>query len=139
MSDTPKPTGSAPDEQKRRMGFFPRDPGSSPQEAIPSAQTVKPAGQSEVWEVGQHPAVSNGWIVRPVLFGSRVRVLPEHEGGHVLIRSERDARLIAAAPDLLAAIQRLIEVNAEWVPCSEPGSAFDQAKDAVSKATGEPR
>jgi hypothetical protein len=46
-------------------------------------------------EVGQHPAVPNGWIVKPVLFGNRVRILPECEGGHVVLRSEDDAKMLA--------------------------------------------
>ena len=82
------------------------------------------------WEIGQHPAIPNAWIVRPALFGSRVRVLPECEGGHVLILSEQDARLIAAAPDLLAALQALDRnghTEATWFI----------AKKAIAKATGE--
>lgn len=61
------------------------------------------------WEVGQHPAVPNAWIVRPVLFGHRVRVLPECEGSHVCLRNEYDANLIAAAPDMVAALKRMAE------------------------------
>jgi hypothetical protein len=63
--------------------------------------------RDEAWTVGQHPAVASGWIVRPVLFGSRVRVLPECEGGHVLLKSEDDAWLIAAAPAMRAALEAI--------------------------------
>jgi hypothetical protein len=52
------------------------------------------------WEVGQHPAVSNGWIVRPIMLGSNVRVLPEHEGGHVMFKDEAVAHKVAAAEDM---------------------------------------
>lgn len=65
-----------------------------------------PSGEGE-WEVGQHPAVSDGWIVRPVLFGSRVRVLPEWEGGHVILKSEADARLISAAREMYAVLYEM--------------------------------
>jgi hypothetical protein len=68
------------------------------------------------WEVGQHPAVPNGWIVKPVLFGNRVRILPECEGGHVVLRSKDDARLIAAAPDMLAGH---VEID-QSAPADEP-------------------
>ena len=71
--------------------------------------------EREEWTVGQHPAMSSGWIVRPVLFGSRVRVLPECEGGHVVIKSERDARLIAAAPDLFRAASAFIEAEDDLI------------------------
>ncbi len=52
------------------------------------------------WEVGVHPANDRLYIVRPVLFGSKVVVLPECEGGHVALKNSADALLIAAAPDL---------------------------------------
>lgn len=71
------------------------------------AKTLVP-GCDEAWTVGQHPAVSDGWIVRPVLFGSRVRVLPEWEGGHVVLKREADARMIGAAPTMLAALQAFV-------------------------------
>lgn len=89
------------------------------------------------WEVGQHPAVSNGWIVRPILFGSNVRVLPESEGGHVIIRDERIARLIAAAPDLLEALESLVE-HTDGI--SLPVTAHmmrNRARDAIARARGE--
>lgn len=55
------------------------------------------------WEVGQHPAIPNGWIVRPILMGPNVRVLPKCEGGHVILMREDVAHKIAAAPELMAA------------------------------------
>lgn len=75
---------------------------------VHSGQGAVASTCDEVWTVGQHPAMLRGWIVRPVLFGSRVRVLPEHEGGHVVIKSEEDARLIAAAPRLRALVQTML-------------------------------
>ena len=55
------------------------------------------------WEVGVHPGAPNaGYIVKPVLFGSRVHVFPECEGGHVALKSKDDANLIAASKELFA-------------------------------------
>lgn len=110
---------------------------------VPAVQVEEVAGHSEVWEVGQHPAVSNGWIVRPALFGSRVRVLPEHEGGHVLIRSEKDARLIAAGPCLLQVLTKVVAEHG-WrggpddalLPADEQPFPIDEAMRAISRATG---
>lgn len=84
------------------------------------------------WEVGQHPAISDGWIVRPVLFGSNVRVLPEWEGGHVLIRDEKAAHLIAAAPEMKEALEEVVRWDA--YPNS---SCRDRIKAALAKANGE--
>jgi hypothetical protein len=78
---------------------------SPTQEHVGIAQPLTPGP----WEVGQHPALPNGWIIRPVLFGSRVSVLPEHEGGHVVIRNEADARLMAAALELRERLQAIID------------------------------
>ncbi len=93
----------------------------------------------EVWTVGQHPAMLRGWIVRPVLFGSRVRVLPEHEGGHVVIKSEEDARLIAAAPDMLAAlISTRDSLQAMADEGIVAGGSWPTIDAAIAKATTPP-
>lgn len=44
-----------------------------------------------------------------------------------------NARLIAAAPDLLAALQWVMSATGEQLT-----SAFEAAQDAIAKATGEP-
>lgn len=98
------------------------------------------AHTSGEWQVGQHPAVSKGWIVRPVLFGSRVRVLPESEGGHVLL-NEADARLIAAAPSLLEALQRVVAEMQSWTGFNDDGLSDElenAIRAAIAKATGAP-
>ena len=51
-----------------------------------------------------------------------------------------DARLIAGAPDLLAALQRIVAVLDKQVASphlAERASPLAQAKAAISKATGE--
>lgn len=99
------------------------------------------------WEAGQHPAIANGWIVRPVLFGSRVRVLPECEGGAVLIKSKADAHLIAAATELLEGAQDAVEAFA-LLRLAMRGDAkaiemidahISELNFAIRKATGEPK
>lgn len=49
--------------------------------------------------------------------------------------NEANARLIAAAPCLLKALERLVSINSEYVEFCEPGSAYDQAQKAIAKAT----
>ena len=52
--------------------------------------------------------------------------------------SAANARLIAAAPDLLAALNRLVHLTAILPPdMDEPGSAMADARAAIAKATGE--
>lgn len=94
------------------------------------------------WEVGQHPAIARGWIVKPVLFGSHVRVLPECEGGHVLLLDEADARLIAAAPEMLDALEYAVADMAygEEPALDQDGQEFDPFKKmraAIARAKGE--
>jgi hypothetical protein len=97
---------------------------------IPASGEASIPGGDEVWTVGQHPAVSSGWIVRPVLFGSRVRVLPEHEGGHVILRNEADARMIGAAPTMLAALRAFVR-GCDHLHTAE----LAQARYAIALAT----
>lgn len=53
--------------------------------------------------------------------------------GHADVRvSEQDARLIAAAPDLLEALQFVMSATGEQL-----STAFEQAQVAIAKATGE--
>lgn len=89
------------------------------------------------WEVGQHPAMSRGWIVRPALFGPRVMVLPEWDGGHVVLKSEADAHLIAAAPELLTSLKIMLSLFGGADPDDVEGNAaLDAAVAAISKAEG---
>lgn len=84
------------------------------------------------WEAGVHPANGRLHIVRPVLFGSKVIVLPECEGGHVALKNSADAILIAAAPDLLAVLTAIRETVSE-----QPVGVWFHAIDAaIAKATG---
>jgi hypothetical protein len=51
--------------------------------------------------------------------------------------SERDAALIAAAPDLLAALQRIIRA-ADRMPIDSPlDGIIDEARAAIARATGQ--
>lgn len=53
-----------------------------------------------------------------------------------LVHNEHDARLIAAAPDLLEALQSLMK-GVEGLPPGALEKEYKQAKDAISKALGE--
>lgn len=96
------------------------------------------------WELGTHPANPHLNIIKPVMFGSQVTVLPECEGGHVSIDNIANARLIAAAPDLLEALDDLI-LNIGKSPTGRGlfsveeaySLEFNKARSAISKARGE--
>lgn len=51
--------------------------------------------------------------------------------------SDADMRLIAAAPDLLEALKRAVEIMDPSIPGS-PGSVMEDAKAAIAKAEGKP-
>jgi hypothetical protein len=87
------------------------------------------------WELGTHPGNHNLNIVKPVLFGSRVTVLPEWEGGHVSIKNRADALLIAAAPEMLEALEALVEC--EWNQPADLEACQREARAIITKATGE--
>ena len=75
--------------------------------------------------------------VGDVLWRSPVSIGPcgsenSHWGGDLLTVEEADARLIAAAPDLLEALQYLIVAHGEQLD-----HAFQMAQNAIAKATGE--
>ena len=63
-----------------------------------------------------------------------------HEGVRCESNAGANARLIAAAPDLLASLQRIVAVLDKQVASphlAERASPLAQAKAAISKATGE--
>ena len=80
---------------------------------------------STVWDYD--PKQDAPWLVTEV---SGERVLH----GEIQCSSEANARLIAAAPDLLAALQRLM---GETTTMQDAMDAANQARAAIAKATGE--
>ena len=52
-------------------------------------------------------------------------------------RTTWDSHLIAAAPDLYEALQRLVNVSAEIAPDVQSASVFTDARAALAKARGE--
>ena len=86
--------------------------------------TTTPKFTPGPWVLGTHPA------------NHRLTVLPECEGGHVSIKNIADAHLIAAAPDLLEALEELYDIG------SDTGMDWDwdcmkKARSAIAKALGE--
>mgnify|MGYP000878657138 CR=1 FL=1 len=65
-----------------------------------------------------------------------------HDGVRGDRNADVNARLIAGAPDLLAALQRIVAVLDKQVASphlAERASPLAQAKAAIAKATGEPQ
>lgn len=64
-------------------------------------------------------------------------VLPAMRAGHIAlsIPVDADARLIAAAPDLFDALQRMVR-EATCMKTDPHDCPFDQARRALNKATG---
>jgi hypothetical protein len=92
------------------------------------------------------PAVRQGFTVYAPKEGFIVGTQDE-EGRYGAIESEANARLIAAAPDLLEALQQATSAL-EWrwervANCAAPvhetaiQEAYNQARAAIAKATGE--
>lgn len=88
----------------------------------------------ETWEVGSHPAIPGTFIVKPVLFGSNIRVLPACEGGHVSLKNPDHAHLIRSAPALYRACAEFVRK----VECGEARStrSYRQMKAALAEADG---
>ncbi len=61
----------------------------------------------------------------------------EYAGSAWLDVSDVDARLIAAAPDLLAVCQELEQSASYWSEYDVPLGIVDRIKSAIAKATGE--
>jgi hypothetical protein len=74
------------------------------------------------------PAGDGGEIEWPWVYDE---ALPESH-----VQAEANAALIAAAPDLLAALQDLMAVEGEPGMAEELSAAWLQALDAIAKATG---
>lgn len=89
-----------------------------------------------------------GYIVAPDVTGKHVdlyvaTIAEEDEDGRVVPEHERDAnaRLIAAAPDLLAALRGVMTWWADTLPPhgaddDMPAHLFDAAHAAIARATG---
>lgn len=92
------------------------------------------------WVCGTHPANHELNIIKPVLFGSRVVVLPKCEGGHISIKNKADALLIAAAPELFEALEYAVEQYGKpgglWSVPNDPGGWLERARSAIAKAKG---
>ena len=62
--------------------------------------------------------------------------------GHTLAESEANARLIAAAPELLAALEKMCDVVAAasfkgFSPTEKDGNDYNDARSAIAKAKGQ--
>jgi len=84
------------------------------------------------WKCGQYLGQLSWFVHMDV--GDRGRGMEIVEGVAGLTDEQRlaNARLIAAAPDLLEALQHLLVAHGEQLDY-----AFQQAQEAIAKATGE--
>jgi hypothetical protein len=83
------------------------------------------------WEIDQ--AIRHGFTVYSQQAGFIVGYMDE-EGRYGAVESEANARLIAAAPDLLEALEELL-VQREGHYSTQ--TAWDKARAAIAKARGE--
>jgi hypothetical protein len=74
------------------------------------------------WEILYNDPEEEYWVTRPHYDAGPAKIVYHIE----------DARLIAAAPDLLEALQHLMVAHGEQLDY-----AFQQAQEAIAKATGE--
>jgi len=87
------------------------------------------------WEVVERPAaLESVFIVRPVMLGGHIKVFLDHEGGYVGLKSEADARLIAAAPLLLEAVKATKRYNSLGLHGLTTAEESRDAKEAMRVA-----
>lgn len=75
-------------------------------------------------------------VVAPTLNVANIR-------GRTIPEQDANARLIAAAPELLEALEECVHALAEWVEIAEPSDmredeldTLEKARSAITKATG---
>jgi hypothetical protein len=78
------------------------------------------------WLAAAKPSSVVGW---PIISSPLARCVANVHGTDE--ESKANARLIAAAPDLLEALQYVLSAHGEQLT-----DAFDQARKAIAKATG---
>ena len=109
----------------------------------PAALAASEASQAKVKrENATH--TPGPWVVHPTAHHPAVRSVGTSDTGPRRICTvgsmngnpvdKKNARLIAAAPELLAALQFVMTASGEQL-----STAFEQAQAAISKATGEPQ
>lgn len=69
------------------------------------------------------------WVIDP---NSDLGICKVHTDGDTKDESEANARLIAAAPDLVSAAMRILEL---WDNNGNPAGAFQALRSAIEKAT----
>lgn len=90
------------------------------------------------WEV--HPEENRRAFAENLVVADGVAVaiaLNNEERGAGWTKCEANARLIAAAPDLLESLRALVEVASECIP-ETAGHELEQARAAIAKAEGKP-
>jgi len=84
------------------------------------------------WIVGDHPGDNSGTTWRDVLSDS---VRPYGDGALICQAQEADAKLIAAAPSLLAALTGLLQHCAASCYQTDAAAAIAAARAAIASAT----
>ena len=106
----------------------------------PGPWIVRDNGEGWVCPIIDSPSVGGGYYAS-IATATQRDPHPREGGGISTTTARANARLIAAAPDLLAALEKAVEhygkPGGPWSVPSEPGTWIADACAAIAKAKGE--
>ena len=105
----------------------------------PGPWIVRDDGMDYVCPIIDSPSVGKGYYAS-IATATQRDPHPREGGGIPIATARANARLIAAAPDLLAAMEKAVEhygkPGGPWNVPSEPGAWISDARTAIAKAKG---